>query len=175
MLVHRRFLTLTLATGFTFSLFYFFSPWWSFAPPSGRTFLGRTFGTLGLATSLAACGSYAWQRRRSYPKEVQDTWHTGLGGLSIWLLLLHAAFRFGNVVAGLAFLALIGGVASGVAIRVYDRKLVQLVARTGATDHIRAATLRYHHLRRRWVTVHIAAVSGLLTFTFVHILSVLYY
>jgi len=175
MLVHRRFLTFTLATGLTFSLFYFFSLGWSFELPSGRTFIGRTFGILGLATSFATCGSYAWQRRRLYPKEVQDTWHTGLGGLSIWLLLFHAAFRFSNVVAGLAFLAFIGGVASGIAIRVYDRKLVQLVAQTDATAHIRAATQRYHHLRQRWVTVHIAAVSGLLTFTFVHVLSVLYY
>jgi hypothetical protein len=174
MLVHRRFLPVALVAGLAF-LFYCFSSWASTEPPSGRTLFGRTLGMLGWATSLVTCASYAWQRRRSYPQEEQDTWHASLGGLAIWLLLLHSGFRFGNVVAGLAFLAVFGGIASGMAIRIYDRKLVQLAAQTDDTDHVRATTRRYNRLRLRWLTVHIAAVSGLLTFTCVHILSVLYY
>ena len=175
MLVHRWFLILALAAGLTISFFYFFSSWPRLELLSGRTPLGRTFGILGLVTSLAACGSYAWQRRRAYPKEEQHTWHAGLGGIAMWLILLHASFRFGNIIAVFAFLTLLGGVASGVVVRVYERKLVQLAVQSGISEHLHATTLRYNHLRQRWLTVHIAVISGLLTFTVVHILSVLYY
>jgi hypothetical protein len=174
MLVHRRFLYLVLALGLAFSLYYF-SRWPNLDLQSGRTLQGRVLGLGGWATSLVASASYAWQRRRAYPKEEQDTWHARLGGLALGLIVFHANLRFGNVIAVLAFLALLGGVASGVGVGICDRKLVQLAAQSEAFASAQAATLRYNRLRRRWLAVHIAAIGGLLTFAFVHILSVLYY
>src|SRR5262249_9600681 len=97
------------------------------------------------------------------------------GGLAFSLILFHANLRFGNVIAVLAFLALLGGVASGVGVGICDRKLVQLAVQSETFAPGRAATLRYSRLRQRWLAVHIAAISGLLTFAFFHILSVLYY
>jgi hypothetical protein len=40
-------------------------------------------------------------------------WHLALGTISVVLILLHAGFRFGNVVATLAFICLVGVVATG--------------------------------------------------------------
>ena len=99
----------------------------------------------------------------------------GLGGLSLGLIFFHAALRFGNVIAVLAFLALLGGITSGVIVRVCEHKLIQLEVQSVVPVSVHATTLRYHRLRQCWLAVHIAAVSGLLTFAFVHILSVLYY
>jgi hypothetical protein len=175
MVVHRRFLILVFAIGLTLSFLYFFSSWARPELLSGRSPLGRTFGILGWVASCAACGSYAWQRRRKYSKEAQDTWHANLGGIALWLILLHASFRFDNLIAALAALALFGGVVSGFAVKIYERKLVQLSTQSANTAQLHAATLRYNHLRQRWLTTHIAVISGLLTFTVVHILSVLYY
>jgi hypothetical protein len=46
--------------------------------------------------------------------EVWYHWHLMLGCLAVLLILTHAGFRFGNVVATLAFLCLVGVVASGI-------------------------------------------------------------
>ena len=40
-------------------------------------------------------------------------WHLGLGTVSVVLILLHAGFRFGNVIATLAFVCLLGVVITG--------------------------------------------------------------
>ncbi|HKA52111.1 MAG TPA: hypothetical protein VKJ47_00470, partial [Candidatus Binatia bacterium] len=47
-------------------------------------------------------------------QEVWYYWHLMLGSLSVLLILTHAGFRFGNVVAVLAFVCLVGVVATGV-------------------------------------------------------------
>ncbi|HXG21052.1 MAG TPA: hypothetical protein VNN62_18490 [Methylomirabilota bacterium] len=46
--------------------------------------------------------------------EVWYYWHLALGSLSLLLILAHAGFRFGNLVATVAFLFLVGVVATGV-------------------------------------------------------------
>ena len=46
--------------------------------------------------------------------EVWYHWHLMLGCLAVLLILTHAGFHFGNVVATLAFLSLVGVVASGI-------------------------------------------------------------
>jgi hypothetical protein len=79
------------------------------------------------------------------------------------------------MIAALAFLTLLAGVVSGAVVKVYDRKLGQLPAQSGRTENLQTLTLRYNHRRQRWLSVHLAVISALLTFTVVHILSVLYY
>ena len=171
----RRSLLITVAAGLVIASYYLFLVWQSFDPLSGRTPQGRILGLLGWILSLVTSGSYFWQRRRAYTKEAQDAWHAVLGGIALWFLIAHSSFRQGNTVAALAFFALLGGVVSGLIAAFYDRKLSHLTSQAVTSDVVPTTRFRYHQLRQRWVLLHVASATGLLTFAVIHILSILYY
>ena len=175
MLIQRRYLILVLALGLVFSYLYLFVSWPAWTSASGRSVSGRLLGLLAVATFVATCGSYAWQRQRTYSKHTQDEWHARLAGLSLWLVFLHTGLRFGNKLALLALMTLLVTVASGVAVRFYDRKLERDAVQTVPTTPTLTSAAHDVRLRQRWLTVHVAATASLLTFLAVHILSIFYY
>jgi F0F1-type ATP synthase membrane subunit b/b' len=74
-----------------------------------RTIRVRVEGGAGKATRLVV-------ERREWMGRLQTWyyWHLALGCLALVLILLHSGFRFGNVVATLAFVCLAGVVATGI-------------------------------------------------------------
>ncbi|MGH7859869.1 MAG: hypothetical protein ACREQY_21285 [Candidatus Binatia bacterium] len=74
----------------------------------GRTIRVRVEGGRGRAARLIP-------ERREWAGRLQTwyMWHLSLGCLAVLLILLHAGFRFGNVVATLAFVCLVGVVSTG--------------------------------------------------------------
>ncbi|MGE0822546.1 MAG: hypothetical protein AB7G75_25095 [Candidatus Binatia bacterium] len=170
----RRFASFGLIVGGGVALFYLYTVWNTFPPPSGRTPIGRLLGALGVLTVLSSTFSYRW-RRQVVAREQQDRWHIQLGLWSVGLLLLHSHFHFGNGVAVLAFVSLLAVVLSGVAIILCDQRLTDLDAESGNSEATRTTHLRYTSLREQWSTLHVAATAGFLTFAVIHILSVFYY
>lgn len=75
-----------------------------------RTIRARIVGGKGSAVRLII-------ERREWGGRLQTWyyWHLALGCLAILLILLHAGFRFGNVIATLAFVFLVGVVLTGIA------------------------------------------------------------
>jgi hypothetical protein len=75
-----------------------------------RTIRARVVAGKGSATRLVL-------ERREWGGRLQTWyyWHLALGCLAVLLILLHAGFRFGNVVATLAFVFLVAVVATGIA------------------------------------------------------------
>ena len=75
-----------------------------------RTIRARVIGGRGRAVRLQL-------ERREWGGRLQTWyyWHLSLGCLAVLLILLHGGFRFGNPIATLAFVFLVGVVATGIA------------------------------------------------------------
>jgi hypothetical protein len=145
-----------------------------------RTSYGRFLGLLGFAALVGALFSHFWERS-STDRSGWNDWHTVLGLLSVWLILLHSHLHFGNVVATLAFSFLLAAVISG--------GLVTWATRTPSSQFLPSSSsapagqqegrpVRVTQLdvrRERLVLLHIAVTVGLLTFSLFHILAIWYY
>jgi hypothetical protein len=170
----RRYLLASLVTGILIIICYFFYAWSVPDLPSGRTLPGRLLGLLGLSTILGALFSAVQQHRQVGGKEVWYPWHLMLGILSAGLIFAHASLRFGNLLATLGAVFLLGVVLSGVIVAVLDGKITRLSQQTPPFT-ASPEELRYPLLRQRSLTLHLALTVGLMTFVLIHIISVLYY
>lgn len=143
-----------------------------------RTPYGRLLGVLGFAALLGSLFSRLWERPLATRSGWND-WHTVLGLLSVWLILLHSHLHFGNVVATIAFSFLLVAVLSG--------GLVIRATRTSSSSSSSSAlagqqearpvriTQQIEVRRERLALLHIAVTVGLITFSLFHILAIWYY
>ena len=175
MSISRRYLLAFLVTGSFIIAYYFYYVWNLVGLPSGRTSQGRLFGILGFATILGTLFCSA----RQYQNKVQQKEGTQrqllLGSVSVVFILAHASFRFGNVIATLAFVCLVAVVVSTSVLVVIGQKVDRLATERDRREPALSTQRHYEGLIQRWLTLQIAFIAGLITFSLIHILSVLYY
>jgi hypothetical protein len=141
---------------------------------TARTPYGRLFGLLGFATIMGSSVVRLWERQ-AMTRNLRNDWHSVLGLLSLWLILLHSHLHFGNAIATLAFILLVLVVMSGAVATWVDRHPTS-ASPQAVTGRIRSTPVTQRQVRReRWVLFHIVVTVGLLTVSLFHILTILYY
>jgi hypothetical protein len=170
----QRYLLASLVTGFLVIVYYLLYAWGASGLPSGRTLPGRLLGLLGLSTILGALFSAVQQHRQVAGSEIWYPRHLMLGIVSAGLIFAHAGLHFGNLVATLGAIFLLGVILSGVLVAVLDGKIIRLSQQTPPLT-ASPEELRYPLLRQRSLTLHLALAAGLTTFALIHIIAVLYY
>ncbi len=169
MLFPFRHLIASLSFFIFLTIYYLHAVWNPGGFYSARTFHGRVLGIVGLLFVVASLFSGDRHPQDTNQHSRWYSWHLLLGTMSICVILAHAGFRFGNLIATFGFLFLVGVVLSGFSLATleyYSSRLDQ----TAQTPRIRLA-----NLRRRWMKVHAILTAGLMAFVLVHILSILYY
>lgn len=141
---------------------------------TARTPYGRLIGLLGFATMVGSSIVRLW-KRQDVTQNLWNDWHSVLGLLSVWLILLHSHLHFGNSIATLAFVLLLLVVMSG-AVATWIEPHPASAPPAAVTARIRVAPVTQRQVRKeRWVLFHIVVTVGLLTFSLFHILIILYY
>jgi hypothetical protein len=141
---------------------------------TARTPHGRLFGLLGLVTIVGSSVVHLW-KHQEIPSSPWNDWHSVLGLLAVWLILLHSHLHFGNAIATLAFILLILVVLSG-AIAVWSHPHPSSASPRVVTAKMQMTPVTRTQVRKeRWVLFHIVVTVGLLTFSLFHILTILYY
>src|SRR5262245_51187351 len=80
---------------------------------TARAPYGRLFGLLGFAT-IVGSSIVRLGKREEIIQNLWNDWHSVLGLLSVWLILLHSHLHFGSRIATLAFVLLLLVVITGV-------------------------------------------------------------
>jgi len=139
-----------------------------------RTPSGRLFGLLGFVT-IVISSIVRLGRRHDVTQNLWNNWHSVLGFLSVWFILLHSHLHFGNSIATLAFVLLLLVVTSGTVATWVDPHPAS-VSPQAVTARMRVTPITQTQVRKeRWVLFHIVVTVGLLTFSLFHILIILYY
>jgi hypothetical protein len=175
MAISKRYLLAFLATGSFIIAYYLYYVWNLVGLPSGRTFQGRLFGILGFVTILGALFCSARQYQGTDQQKEANEWQLLLGSVSVVFILAHASFHFGNVIATLAFVCLVAVVVSTSVLVVIGQRVDRLATQRDRREPALSTQRHYEGLLQRWLTLQVAFIAGLITFSLIHILSVLYY
>jgi hypothetical protein len=94
--------------------------------------------------------------------------------VSVVLILVHANFHFGNMIARLACVFLAALVGSSAVIAIFHHALTHASSAGEPRSGVPAS--QFEDLRlQRLLTLHVVLFSGCLVFSTIHILAILYY
>lgn len=169
MLVLQRSLVITLIAGIIFTGLYIL---WAQYDARGDVSLYTFERLLGVFGFAAICGTLIYPGQPQHGSHLwgknDQVWHLTLGNLAFLLILLHSGFRFGGAFPMLAFGCLSFLVVSGTL-------GVLLTSQTPADREAHPRRSWQNFLAQYWLHLHVVLSAGLIVFSLIHILVVLYY
>jgi Na+-transporting NADH:ubiquinone oxidoreductase subunit NqrB len=146
-------------------------PWWFLFDQSWQR---HVIGVVGFAVLLGVL--FQWLRHeQDSRRQEQWYWEQLVWSLvSVVLILVHTNFRFGNMIARLAFVFLMALVGSNAVIAILHHTFPHATS-AGAVRPIPSSSQSENPLLQRLFTLHALLLSGCLVFSAIHILAILYY